>query len=152
MGNARRILEAEVENSPVCAACGGKCCKFYPGITSPEDWGAPDKERMRKRIKAALDSGRYELDEWYGDPTGEKTGDDWFLVHMVRPSAHRRLGVGGDFERCGLLGPQGCYLPHADRPRQCRELEPGDPSGEHCGDRYSKRQAAIDWMPYQDVL
>lgn len=141
----------EMEDPEKCVQCGGKCCKFYPGITAPEDWGAPDKAAMQVRITQAVRSGDYEFDDWYGDPTDEKGGGD-FNVRMIRPTGQRGLSVRRDeYERCQMLGDQGCKLPHDERPKQCRELVPGDPTGQHCKDQFSKKQAAIAWMPYQDV-
>jgi hypothetical protein len=142
----------EALNPHVCAQCKGKCCSYYPGMTSPEDWGAPDQDLMRERITQAVASGKYDFDSWYGDPTGksEEDGDVW----MVRPASQRqplgqldRMG----YERCKMLGQAGCELPYQQRPRQCRDLDP-KAGGEGCGDQYSKKQAAIDWMPYQQLL
>lgn len=142
----------EALNPEVCAQCKGKCCAFYPGMTSPEDWGAPDQELMRERITQAVASGKYDFDSWYGDPTGKSEDDA--DVWMVRPASERqplhqldRLG----YERCRMMGDKGCELAYGQRPRQCRELEPKE-GGQGCGDQYSKKQAAIDWMPYQQLL
>lgn len=146
----RGIVVPEAQDTKVCAQCGGKCCKLYPGITSPEDWGAPDQAQMRQRIRAALNSGDYEFDDWFGDPTKESGGE--FDVRMIRPKAQRRMGYKGEWDRCKLLKDAGCSLPYEQRPKQCRELAPGSVTGEHCKDQFSKQQAAIDWMPYQDLL
>lgn len=152
--NARTIVAQllETENPEMCARCGGKCCAYYPGITSPEQWGAPDKEVMRRRIAAALDSGRYVLDDWVGNPKVEHELDlSVVAVYMVRPAVKdgkRRLLNNGP---CTFLGNSGCDLSYTDRPRQCSNLVPGA-DGEDCSGSYDKRQAAIDWMDYQDVL
>lgn len=59
----------------ICAACGGACCRRAPGIAHPEDFGAPDRADLRRRVEAALASGRWAVDWWEGDP---------------RPAPHRR--------------------------------------------------------------
>lgn len=141
----------EALNPELCARCKGKCCLFYPGITSPEDWGAPDQDVMRERIVQAINSGKYEFDSWYGDPTGGDGDED---VWMVRPASQRQPLTGNidihGYERCKMLGKAGCELEYPQRPRQCRELDPKE--GGKCQDAYSKKAAAIDWMPYQPML
>jgi hypothetical protein len=139
----------EAQDTEACAACGGKCCKQYPGMTSPEDWGAPDQEQMRTRLRAALNSGDYEFDDWFGDPTKKSGGQ--FDVRMIRPTAQRRMGHKGEWDRCKLLKDTGCSLPYEQRPKECRGLVP-DAFDKGCRGDYTKQQAAIDWMSYQDLL
>jgi len=56
------ILGRPMVNAAACAACGGACCKNYPGHAGPEDF--PDLGRL----EALLVAGRWTLDEWIGDP------------------------------------------------------------------------------------
>jgi len=139
----------EAVNPEACRNCGGRCCKHYPGITSPEDWGAPDTDQMLQRLSAAFKEDTYEVDHWYGDP--REGAEQLDQVSMVRPTARR--GLVALTEPCQMLGAQGCSLPYEQRPKQCRELSPITVAGKHsCVDNYSKKQAAIDWIPYQDVV
>lgn len=138
----------EVQDPQKCAACGGKCCMYMPGITSPEDWGAPDKAAMLKKMRPAIQSGGYELHDWYGDPV-TRSLDSGGTIWMPRPSGSA-FGYG---HRCNSLTAKGCAKSYLDRPRQCRDLAPGvDPAKTGCEGGYTNQQAAIDWVPYQDVV
>lgn len=44
----------------MCAKCGGECCKTFPGLCLPSDFGRPADRRGR--ITKALKSGRYCLE------------------------------------------------------------------------------------------
>lgn len=113
---------------------------------------------MRRRLAKAFDTGKWRVDEWYGDPRTPKSDGD-MIVYFVRPDINGSIRnfSKGLFYPCTFLGDKGCELPYGERPRQCRDLKPGagmfdGDRDDHCQDGYSKQQAAIEWMPYQDVL
>ncbi len=147
-----RILNNE--NSEICTGCGGKCCKNMPGIASPEDFGAPDRERLRVRLQEAFASGRWTIDHWHGDP--REGCDEYEQVYYVRPatvgSFSRFDAFGGG--RCTFLTDSGCEFSWADRPTQCRALVPSDRLKRDCVPslEYGKRNMATMWIPYQDIL
>ena len=145
--------------SPICAACGGACCKRCPGMYSPEDFGAPDRSAMRERIAAGIQAGRVQIDWWEGDP--RISGFASVMAPMVR-CLFPRAPVAGDDPLfspswgglCALLTPRGCELTFAERPAACRLLEPyviplwacmQPPQGD-------KQVMCCEWVAYQDVL
>jgi hypothetical protein len=70
---SERLIVLNNENPAICAPCGGQCCKHMPGAASPEDFGAPDREAMRDRLRTAFDSGLWAIDWWEGDPRDDRT-------------------------------------------------------------------------------
>lgn len=138
----------------LCGPCGGKCCKRAPGITSPDDWGAPDRAVMATRIEVALRSDKWAIDWW--EETSELVETEY-----VRPAIagmegwHRHGSYGG---RCTMLGVNGCGLVHDARPLGCRAVIPTQgplPHERHCGidEAVGENQQQIArWTEYQDVL
>lgn len=143
--------------SPLCAPCGGECCKGMPGSTHPDQWGATDDERVAA-IAKALASGRWAIDWWEGDPR-EGIDEDEALgsVRYIRPamgSPHRfpvEHPAWGREAPCTFLRSTGCALPHDGRPLGCRALRPGE-LGECDAMDGSKQAAAVVWIPFQSVI
>ena len=166
--------------SELCAPCGGACCKRCPGGTSPEDWGAPDRAAMTERLRAAFATGRWAVDRWYGEDwrSEEALRDDVLFVRAAEKGSESASYVydeleGDDYDGdiisrmvarmsppshpCTFHGPTGCELTFEARPIECRALEPkpvpagkrGHPCEAHAG---GKRERAIEWAPYQDLL
>ena len=97
------------ENRSICSPCGGKCCKSYAGIVSPEDiQGDPVNA-----CAAMIDSGKYCLDLWDRDSDLEET-------YFLRPRHKNRHGSvidaswGGE---CIFLTDKGCQLSYKERPK-----------------------------------
>lgn len=136
-----------------CGSCGGACCKQLPGIASPDDFGAPDRDEMRMRLKTAFDSGRWAIDWWEGDPRDGR--DELDSARYVRPATKWREGRVRDASwggACTFFGAVGCELAADERPLGCRSLEPAANHKDcipHDGD---KRDMAIAWLPYLDLL
>lgn len=74
-----------LQNASICTPCGGRCCKTIPGMTHPDDWGAPNEAEMTDRIKAAFASGRYSLNWWEGE-SGRKEPELHGQVFIVAPA------------------------------------------------------------------
>ncbi len=78
--------------------------------------------------------------------------DEWPQTLYLRASeVHDRDRViapswGG---RCVLLTDEGCLLPLDERPTGCRLL---DPDTCHASEVNDKERAALQWVPYQDLL
>lgn len=162
------------EKPNICGECGGKCCQNFPGFFYPEDLGAPDESEMERRLRELLDSGRYTLDDWVGDPrpgcdsSAFEEWDEWHdlkekglvfsQVYMPRPAmvGHEGQRYHGAFggTPCTFLGEKGCQLEREDRPTECRALEPVDSTGNNCKmpPGMSKRDCAIAWVPYQNLF
>lgn len=149
------IILMDVQNADVCSACGGACCKAMPGGTHPADWGAPDVDTMRARLAAALDSGRYAIDWWEGDPRGLEYGepdhvDQGFYVRPATKGNEGRVYDASWGGECTFLTPTGCSMEHAARPLECRTLEPKYPM--RCEQHHGKHATAIAWLEYHDML
>lgn len=151
------IFNDRREDAAACGPCGGKCCKSMPGIATPEDFGAPDRDVMQSRLREALSSGRWAIDWWEGDPRPDSHALD--AAYFVRPATWDKRGTlydpswGG---RCTFLGVKGCELEYDARPRNCRALIPRP--GTSCvetdedGGRVNKDRYAIAWIPYIGLL
>ena len=149
------ILLMDTQSASMCGACGGACCKQMPGGAHPSDWGAPNRDVMRALLTAALNSGQYTIDWWEGDPRGLQEDDPGYVSQgfYVRPAIKGyegytyHAGWGGE---CTFLTPTGCAMPHANRPLECRTLEPKYPM--RCEQHHGKYATAIAWIEYHDVL
>ncbi len=143
-------------DSAVCSDCGGQCCKSAPGITAPEDWGAPDRATMATRLRAAFASLDYAIDWWVGDPRPRGKLDRVLFVRPATTLARGELYDPSWGAPCSLLGPTGCKLDHDARPYECRALKPvqaADRSNGHgCKGYTSKRAMSLLWIPYQSVI
>jgi hypothetical protein len=157
-----------LENHATCSQCGGSCCKNYPAGSTPEDWGAPNVDVMRSRLRTALDSGRYTLDCWEGDLPEFDHEPQYGQVYYVRPSIKGNEGkplhrsYGGE---CTFLTPKGCEHSFTDRPALCRLLIPdpkADPESRKFDCQYpwnlgddktsDKLYACRLWRPYMALL
>jgi hypothetical protein len=158
MNTATLPVVQAFERPEICAKCGGECCKTLPGITSPEDWGAPNRNEMKRRLSAAFRSKNYAIDCWEGDPRPGKS-EPGINGLFVRPATTHAVGKLYDYSwggECVFLTECGCSLQSERRPFGCRTLEPVSPRErmkhgckEHGGD---KREMGIAWLPYHDVL
>lgn len=147
-------LQQIVIDSPLCAECGGECCKKAPGIYWPEDIEPLTGERILEMVrqeKCAID--------WYdGDPRPD--GDLW-RVYWIRPAIK---GVDQPLDpswggECVHLTDAGCSVPAGERPRQCLALTPlpiverRANGGCHFDEVYKlKRGPAMAWIPYQNLM
>jgi Fe-S-cluster containining protein len=133
-----------VENPEVCKVCGGKCCKTYPGPATPEDFGAPDIEKLRKNLFKALSSGRWTVD-WVKQEEG---------LYFVRPTVKGFEGSVFDHRytgECTFLTETGCKLSFENRHESCRMLIPK--IDERCDSQgYTRAVVAQRWKEYYDIL
>lgn len=134
-------------NATTCEECGGRCCKNLPGCAFPDDF--PTKESLQQ----ALESGRWAIDWWEGDP---REGQDILReVKYVRPAIQGHEGQryhpawGGP---CTFLTDTGCELAPFDRPKECRYLMPMEVRPCKNYEGLSKRQAAIAWLSRSEEL
>jgi len=152
------------ENQEMCASCDDSCCKRCPGICFPEDFGS-NRTDVIAAVKAALDSGRYCIDWWEGDPRynsnydekGGRLPDRMSSTNFIRPA---EKGEEGRLRHplwvckngCTFLLSTGCELSFEQRPLQCRALVPKEDKECSMNDMYSKQSAAIAWIPYHEWL
>lgn len=99
--------------TPMCAQCGGSCCKRQSGHCLPSEFGSEDA------VRAALTSGKYGI---------ILLVDTDIMARIVRPSyknLEQRTG-------CIFHEEHGCRLSWEERPYACRMLRPRTQDGEHC--------------------
>lgn len=137
------------DNPTICKACGGKCCKNQSGALFPIDVGSPPTVEA---ICDLLRTGRYVVDWWEGDP--REDCDDLGQAYFLRPATTedtkpRSPSWGG---QCVFGGPDGCDLEAANRPTQCRALEPSAEGYEKCVQHASKQDACIAWIPHHQII
>ncbi|SRR5216684_513985 len=119
---AFNILAAKnYTNNALCGRCAGRCCQDLPGAAWPEQFGAPDRDKLLSGIVQLLGSGKWSVDRWDGWE-GEGGGQ------FIRPATTKSKTVidysyGG---RCIFLGASGCTLSHGERPIVCRLLVPNE--------------------------
>jgi hypothetical protein len=145
------------ENPGRCAACGGECCRTRPGVEAPDRFlAAPEPARA---LAAALDSGDWVLVEHVGVPwvDGRPPPEEERrrIIRYPRPAtvpekASGRVATDGAPAPCVFLGPAGCRLDFAGRPRMCQSLEP-DALGD-CEAAWDRRAAALAWLPHQPLV
>ncbi len=136
------ILNNEAPN--ICTPCGGKCCKNFPGMFHPKQFGY-NWEEIEPQLRTLLEQKRIQLDYWEGDskvyfPLPTIKGEEWRGI--FNPT------WGGP---CSWLGEQECTVKFEKRPWGCQFLE-----ATTCQTKenpfYNKAQAKEDWAPYSNQL
>ena len=129
------------EDINLCKACVNCCCQNIPGIYDPLD-NPPDIAFIAEKLKA----GEWSIDWW--EPTKDEP-----QMYYLRPATQNSKCVfdpswGG---KCVYLADTGCKLEFDKRPSQCQAL---NPSKDRCTlpDKYTKKEIAIRWKPYTDIL
>jgi Fe-S-cluster containining protein len=146
------------EAAGVCAACGGQCCRGFPGIDGPERFlASADPVRA---LADALASGDWVLLRHIGVPwvNGVEPCEDdkRRVLHYPRPATvdERARGEGAadglSSSPCVFLGDAGCTLAFEARPRMCQSLEPS--SDGECPCPWDRRAAALAWLPWQELV
>ena len=140
------------ENKSICSKCKGRCYQRYAGIFHPDDF----EQVTYESIESVLLKGEASID-WYE----ELHHDD---KHYPRGYFVRMRHKGGDIvdpswgaECIHWSMETGCNILFDNRPYGCKVLAPieydkGDYSCGYNDDVYNKRTAAIDWIPYYDIL
>jgi len=133
--------------TPVCAACGGKCCRVAPGIVYPADLRAITSDEIYR----LLQTGRYAIDHWTEDEDL-----DWRNTLYLRPRTKNGSMVvpfsewGGE---CCFLTDSGCELSFDERPQGCRMLQPGASLDDECNlHGYTKEHGKDAWAPFQEEI
>lgn len=140
----------------ICGPCGGDCCKRMPGAAFPEDFGAPDEEKLRATLTARLASGKWSIDWYNGDPRPDAPAQ--WMHRLERAYFLRPATIDGVDEivdpshggTCAHLTPAGCSI-FEDRPRGCRGVIPLK-NGPCLASYGRKTDAAIAWLPFTKLL
>lgn len=148
---SKYFIPASSDNSKVntnlCEKCGGSCCKNMGCHISPFDLKEISVESIINLIE---ESNCISIDWWEGNPiTEENTGERAFYLRIRNEnSVIIDPSYGG---KCSILTDNGCPLSFEYRPKGARELIPNI-NNKCCRDGYSKRQCAIDWYSYKDIM
>ncbi|QTA37738.1 hypothetical protein JYK00_08425 [Thermosipho ferrireducens] len=131
-------------NDKLCKNCKGKCCKYFPGVTLPEDFGANiNKETFYNELVKAFKSGKWAID-WI-----DRKKDMYFIRPAIKGFEgwlfdHRLSG------ECSFLTPDGCELDPSHRPSGCLLLEPKKDG--ICLPHLTTEEAAKFWKNYIDII
>jgi Fe-S-cluster containining protein len=139
------------ENKSLCSGCG-ECCKRYSGILFPEQLEEVTIESIDKKIKEG-----YCFDNWIGNPSNNPEYSHIEQAWFLRPQHTNRLGRLVDESWGGICifhsDEKGCSLTFNERPLVCQSLIPSqDRICKPLKEGYSKMNAAIAWLKYDDVL
>jgi hypothetical protein len=134
---------------------------------------------METKLRAAFATGRWAIDRWYGESCHEvdRLRDDVLYVRAAEKWHESSADVFHELEPiddddvfsrwigrmsppshpCTFHGATGCELTFEARPIECRALEPkaspwGKPDNACEAHAGGKRERAIEWAPYQDLL
>ena len=135
---AAGLLQAPI----VCAGCGGRCCKSFPGSAFPEVFGRT-REEIYQQLVRALTTCSWVVDTYKGR-------------RFVRP-AHKGesqgFGSSCSGDECIFLKDSGCELKYENRPKECRCLKP-DVVGEKfkCSTSFNKLKASLAWSLHDDII
>lgn len=163
-----------------CKECGGVCCRHMGCHFSPEDFEEISFDYLKDRIENTgcisidwweqdprEDDGINELSKCYflrmrNRKSGITISDHLMgLLSMIgvpspdtdsvndEPAPIVDASWGG---RCVLHTDEGCSISYENRPKGARWLIAKSNPDKPCDDAYSKKQCAIDWIPYQDIL
>lgn len=146
------VVISNNEHRDTCVKCGGKCCQRMPGEYHPDQWDLTGSD-----IAEALAKGGISADYWEGDVLElEDELDELDMVYYLRPRISdvpiNKIVDGSWGGMCSNLANDGCKLTFADRPYGCQVLEPNTEHPGECNSAWSKKQAALSWRPYQDLI
>lgn len=140
-------LKVWTDKSPICAECGGECCKSSPGIYSPGQIEPFTLDRIMQMIR----NEQCAVDYWEGDI---ESSDLYSCIYYVRPAGKgaKRLVDPSWEQECVQLTPNGCKLSTNNRPLQCLALVPVN--GMRCKSEpgYSKEDFVRTWRLHQEVM
>jgi Fe-S-cluster containining protein len=148
--NRRLPMLKLYEDLAACEECGGACCASSPGITRPEDLGAPDEAVMRATLLDRLRTGRWTLEMSGAQATVRPAmvGSEGAVLVEASPP--------GTFGPCTFWDRHGGCTIFSIRPTGCRVMEPiltydGHSGFEtHCVDHGVDLRDA--WAPYHELL
>ncbi len=137
------------ENPSLCVGCG-LCCKRSAGTVFPQQFDKIDESVITNLIKNG-----YCFDYWEGNPTDNAQHNDK-TAYYIRPQHKRYEGKivdGGWGGECVFYSEDtGCSKEFKDRPLQCQALVPKTNRECSLGKGLSKKDGAIAWLPYNDII
>ncbi len=143
------------ESKDTCEKCGGACCKNYPGLATPEQFGAPDRKTLYQNLLKAFRSGEWVVD-WLEPGKYDKTyfpRPNIIDKYTGKPYGDVYHGMWGGEGPCIFHGDKGCEKEFDERPAQCQSLVPNKNfECEHKSEIGSKYSMAIKWAPYQNEI
>jgi hypothetical protein len=144
--------------SPLCATCGGACCKTLPGCVFPQECG----DDVEAGLRAKLASGKYIFDYWEGEFVHDNGTDrlpadkiGYYLRPKVTDEVKSRGIVNGAWGGvCVFHTDTGCTLSDdEERPLNCRALKPKATEDGRCSnDGCGKQDAIAAWIPHNELI
>ncbi len=134
-------------NEEICRACGGKCCKVFPGCYFPEDFGKP----LKAELKSAIISGNIAIDWWEGDvaDNDERSRSYFFRPKIKGVDEVLHASWGGE---CVFLTSSGCKIKPNERPKSCRLLEPASDDECKIHKNSGKKGSCVAWLKHEKII
>ena len=142
------LTEDMTVNYTICEKCRGKCCKTVPCALTPKQIASLGYELTEESLTECLESGKYSLDYWYDEDDDVDIPFDYFIRYrsIGAPIADEYY----DGAECIMLSDKGCTLPFDKRGADGRSLIPSKMN--RCHGLIGKKEMAIVWRPYGDIL
>lgn len=139
-----------MENSEICSACGGACCKARSGHIFPDEFGL---DISKEFLEGLLLKGTYAIDWWGDSPSDNRIEASRLFFLRLKHKGIEKILDNSKMLPCILLNENGCSLSHNERPRVCQALIPKD--NFQCSfenDQNSEIECAIAWQKYQPII
>lgn len=130
-----------------------------PGGLVPSDvLAGASFEELEHKARALLQTGRYSIDCWVGNPWPGQRAVAGETAYYMRPAVQGEEGNRFDESwggTCTFHSDAGCSLNEGSRPYECRALIPSADGQCSYGPRSKwagKRSLAQAWWPFRHVL
>ena len=135
-----------VEDIPICASCGGRCCKTTPGRFAPEDLSEPDGTVRPDTVFRLLGDGIAAVTVGLVGALNSKLAPVFTLA--ARGLNEQALSLCLDTARCVHLSSHGCLFELGKRPLECAAIVPSLSQCKLPG----KTRMEDYWLGHQETL
>ena len=138
--------DPQLQDTELCALCGGICCKRCGCFLSPDDFPDLSEEGLKREIdKGYLVIEEVDLDMIYMDGFA-------FIIRVrnVTDPVYIGMSYRAPSSPCILLGEHGCKLDWEHRPAGGKLLVPAEHG--KCWSKYGLEETVREWKPYQRLL
>lgn len=135
-------------NEELCKSCKGECCKSMGCYIAPDELISVDYNTL----KQLLDTGFVSIDWWEHLKIDDGYFERGYFIRMRNQNGDVVDPSWGGV--CTALTENGCSFEFKYRPKGGRRLNPIYCKGKETENKltYTKRQCAIDWIPYYNIL
>ena len=151
-------VEIKNNESSICAKCNGYCCRHMGCELHPQDVFGKEIPTIEKLIEF-LSCGLYQIDCWDGDireDMGIDIGENdeyYYRSYYLRPkhtNSNRLFNASWGGTCIFFEDGKGCKLDWQHRPYGGKALVANEEK--KCHSSYGKVKAALDWLPYHDMI